>query len=79
MKTFEGALKVSAGNPAYHLDFQTAARAIGFAVFFDGLDGRIARLTNTTSEFGRELDSIADVVTSALLRRCWRMSGVSYL
>ena len=63
LKTFEGALKVGAGNSAYNHDFQTAARAIGFAVFFDGLDGRIARMTNTTSDFGRELDSIADVIT----------------
>jgi CDP-diacylglycerol--serine O-phosphatidyltransferase len=44
-----------------HFDF--AAIAIGFAVLFDGLDGTIARLTNTTSDFGRELDSLADVVT----------------
>jgi CDP-diacylglycerol--serine O-phosphatidyltransferase len=63
LKTFEAALKVGARNSDYNHDFQTAARAIGFAVFFDGLDGRIARLTNTTSDFGRELDSIADVVT----------------
>jgi CDP-diacylglycerol--serine O-phosphatidyltransferase len=47
---------------AAHL-FDNAARAIGFAVLFDGLDGRIARMTKTTSEFGVELDSIADVVT----------------
>ncbi len=44
-----------------HLD--NAAKAIGFAVLFDGLDGRIARMTGTTSDFGRELDSLADVVT----------------
>ena len=43
--------------------FALAAKALGFAVFFDGLDGRIARMTNTTSDFGRELDSLADVVT----------------
>ncbi len=43
--------------------FNYAAIAIGFAVFFDGLDGAIARLTNTTSDFGKELDSLADVVT----------------
>jgi len=36
-----------------------AAKAIGVSVFFDGLDGRIARLTNTASDFGRELDSLA--------------------
>ncbi|HET9742101.1 MAG TPA: CDP-diacylglycerol--serine O-phosphatidyltransferase [Terriglobales bacterium] len=44
-----------------HFDY--AAIAIGFAVVFDGLDGRIARMTNTTSDFGRELDSLADVIT----------------
>jgi CDP-diacylglycerol---serine O-phosphatidyltransferase len=44
-----------------HLDW--AAIAILFAVPFDALDGRIARMTNTTSDFGRELDSLADVIT----------------
>ncbi len=43
--------------------FDHAALAIGFAVLFDGLDGRVARTTNTTSDFGRELDSLADVIT----------------
>ena len=43
--------------------FNKAALAIGFAALFDLLDGRIARMTNTTSEFGIELDSIADVVS----------------
>jgi CDP-diacylglycerol--serine O-phosphatidyltransferase len=43
--------------------FDNAARAIGYAVLLDGLDGRIARMTKTTSEFGVELDSIADVIT----------------
>jgi CDP-diacylglycerol--serine O-phosphatidyltransferase len=50
----------TAGDP-WHFD--QAAKAIGFAILFDGLDGRIARLTNTTSSFGRELDSLADVIT----------------
>jgi CDP-diacylglycerol--serine O-phosphatidyltransferase len=45
----------------WHLD--NAAVAIGFAVLFDGLDGRIARMTGTSSEFGKELDSLADVIT----------------
>ncbi len=43
--------------------FNHSAIAIGFAVFFDGMDGAIARLTHTTSDFGKELDSLADVVT----------------
>ncbi len=45
----------------HHFDY--AAIAIGFAIPFDALDGRIARMTNTTSDFGRELDSLADVIT----------------
>jgi len=45
----------------WHLD--NAAKAIGFAVLFDGLDGRIARMTDTSSDFGRELDSLADAIT----------------
>ncbi len=49
------------GADPKHFDF--AAIAIGVAVLFDGLDGRIARMTNTTSDFGRELDSLADVIT----------------
>jgi CDP-diacylglycerol--serine O-phosphatidyltransferase len=55
--------------------FDNAAKAIGFAVLFDGLDGRIARMTGTTSDFGRELDSLADVITfgvaPALLAWMW--------
>ena len=45
----------------HHFDY--AALAIGAAIPFDALDGRIARMTNTTSDFGRELDSMADVIT----------------
>ena len=58
---------------AWHFD--NAAKAIGFAVMFDGLDGRIARMTGTSSDFGRELDSLADVITfgvaPALLAWTW--------
>jgi CDP-diacylglycerol--serine O-phosphatidyltransferase len=43
--------------------FNYAAMAIGFAIPFDAIDGRIARMTNTTSDFGKELDSLADVIT----------------
>jgi CDP-diacylglycerol--serine O-phosphatidyltransferase len=46
---------------SWHLD--NAAKAIGFAVLFDGLDGRVARMTGTSSDFGKELDSLADVIT----------------
>ena len=55
--------------------FDHAALAIGFAVVFDGVDGRVARMTRTTSDFGKELDSLADVVTfgvaPALLAYVW--------
>jgi CDP-diacylglycerol---serine O-phosphatidyltransferase len=50
----------SVADPSY---FDRAALAIGFAVLFDGLDGRVARMTHTTSDFGKELDSLADVIT----------------
>lgn len=46
--------------------FDTAGVAIGWAVLFDVLDGRIARMTRTTTEIGVQLDSIADVVTFGL-------------
>lgn len=48
-------------NAQQHLDL--AAIGILFAIPFDALDGRIARMTNTCSDFGRELDSLADVIT----------------
>jgi CDP-diacylglycerol--serine O-phosphatidyltransferase len=50
-----------AGDAQAHLDW--AAIAIIFAIPFDALDGRIARMTNTCSDFGKELDSLADAIT----------------
>lgn len=49
---------------ASYLD--NAAKAIGWALLFDMLDGRLARMTKTTTEIGVQLDSIADVVTFGL-------------
>jgi CDP-diacylglycerol--serine O-phosphatidyltransferase len=54
-------IKAVSGNAQAHLDW--AAIAILFAIPFDALDGRIARMTNTCSEFGKELDSLADAIT----------------
>lgn len=48
------------------LYLDSAAKAIGWAVLFDMLDGRLARMTKTTTEIGVQLDSIADVVTFGL-------------
>jgi len=50
-----------AGEAHTHLDW--AAIAILFAIPFDTLDGRIARMTNTCTDFGKELDSLADAIT----------------
>jgi CDP-diacylglycerol--serine O-phosphatidyltransferase len=44
-------------------NFELAGLLIGIAMILDTLDGRIARMTKTTSEFGLQLDSLADVVT----------------
>ena len=58
--------------------FVTASILILVAVVFDGLDGRIARFTNTTSKFGAEYDSLSDViafgVAPSFLAYNWAMS-----
>jgi CDP-diacylglycerol--serine O-phosphatidyltransferase len=60
-------------------NFDNAAIAIGIGGVLDGLDGRIARMTNTTSDFGLELDSLADVVTfgvaPAILAFAWGLGS----
>ncbi len=56
-------------------DFDNAARAIGIAILFDAFDGRVARMMGTNSEFGKEFDSLADVVSfgmaPAVLAYAW--------
>lgn len=63
------------GSQAESGYFDIAAKAIGIAVLADGLDGFVARLTRTASDFGREFDSLADVITfgvaPALLAFMW--------
>jgi len=60
-------------------DFTTSAYAILIAAIFDGLDGRIARLTGTTSTFGMELDSLCDLVSfgvaPGLLAYLWALQS----
>lgn len=63
LKSFEGSMAVKGGLLGSVPQFEIAAKAIGVAVLLDGLDGRIARLTGTESDFGREMDSLADVIT----------------
>src|SRR5215813_236732 len=66
LEAFLGSMQYSQGIDGAAFHFQKAAIAIGVAVFLDGLDGRIARLTNTVSEFGKEMDSLADCITFGL-------------
>lgn len=56
------ALTLCSGEAAPAQLYQ-AALSIFFGIFFDGFDGRVARLTKTQSQFGVELDSLADVIT----------------
>lgn len=83
LSTLKGAQLMAAGLGAAMsvAAFDNAAKAIGWAILFDGLDGRIARLTNSTSGFGREFDSLADVITfgvaPALLAYAWGVREVS--
>src|SRR5918992_2171629 len=51
---------------ATRADFETAALLIGIAMVLDTLDGFFARLTNSSSAFGVQLDSLADVVSFGL-------------
>jgi CDP-diacylglycerol--serine O-phosphatidyltransferase len=83
LRSFNGAMLAAAGSSGAagaSEHFSIAAKAIGAAVFLDGLDGRIARMTNTTSDFGREMDSLADVVSfgiaPAVLAFAW---GVQFV
>src|SRR3954468_8060347 len=64
-------------------EYETAAPFIGFAIVLDMLDGRIARLTGTTSDFGIEFDSLADVISfgvaPAILSFAWGLSPLGRL
>lgn len=60
--------------------FEIAAIAIFVAMVLDGIDGRVARLTNTQSDFGAEFDSLADMVSfglaPALIIYLWTLSSL---
>jgi CDP-diacylglycerol--serine O-phosphatidyltransferase len=64
-------------------EFETAAPYIGYAVVLDIFDGRLARLTGTTSAFGVEFDSLADVISfgmaPAILALTWGLSPLGRL
>ena len=60
--------------------FETAAIAMFIAMVLDGLDGRVARLTNTQSEFGVQYDSLSDMVSfgaaPAIVMYLWTLSSL---
>ena len=60
--------------------FEVASVAIFIAMILDGLDGRVARLTHTQSEFGAEYDSLSDMVSfgvaPALIAYEWALKGL---
>jgi CDP-diacylglycerol--serine O-phosphatidyltransferase len=62
--------------------FEQAARAIGIAIILDIVDGRIARLTNSSTGFGLQLDSLADVISfgvaPSVLALVWGLSAADY-
>jgi CDP-diacylglycerol--serine O-phosphatidyltransferase len=64
-----------------HGDFQRAALMVLIATITDSLDGGIARMTNTATEFGKEFDSLADVITfgvaPALLAYLWGVKDLA--
>ena len=76
------AVVLSGGNPTPD-DLYRASLLIIFAMFFDMVDGRVARLTRTQSAFGVEIDSLADVVSfgvaPAVLVYAWSLSVLGTL
>ena len=68
---------------SYNHNFLEAAIAVVAAFFFDGLDGRIARVTRTTSDFGIQYDSLADLISfgvaPAFLMYCWALDSAGRL
>jgi CDP-diacylglycerol--serine O-phosphatidyltransferase len=76
------ALVLCAGDATPQQLYQ-AALAIFFAQFFDAFDGRVARMTKTQSDFGVQLDSLADVVSfgaaPALLVYKWALAPLGFL
>ena len=79
-EAFRAGQLISVDLAAAAVAFDYAAKAIGYAVLFDGLDGRIARLMGTSSAFGTELDSMADTISfgiaPAFLAFTWGVRAV---
>jgi CDP-diacylglycerol--serine O-phosphatidyltransferase len=83
-ESLAGAQALSLGDvPAATEHFDRAAVNIGVAYLFDALDGRIARMTGATTDFGVELDSIADVlsfgIAPAILAYTWGYGPIAQI
>lgn len=83
LSTLKGATAMLTAGAAIDVSrfaFDNASKAIGWAFLLDGFDGRVARLTNSSSDFGREFDSLADViafgVAPAVLAFAWGIRPV---
>jgi CDP-diacylglycerol--serine O-phosphatidyltransferase len=74
-------MTLCAGDPS-PAQLNQAALAIFFAIFFDAFDGRVARMTKTQSDFGVQLDSLADVISfgaaPALLVYKWALAPLGF-
>ncbi len=68
---------------AMNNNFEYAAIAIFCSMILDGMDGRVARMTNTQSSFGEQFDSLADMVSfgvaPALIMYEWQLKGLGKL
>lgn len=73
---------VSAIRYGYANNFVAAVSLILFACFLDGIDGRVARFLNVSSNFGAEMDSLADLVNFGVapgfVVYCWKMNEMEF-
>lgn len=71
---------VSAIKYSYAGSFMIAVSLLLFACFLDGIDGRVARFLNVSSDFGAEMDSLADLVNFGVapgfIVYCWKLNEV---
>lgn len=72
-------LRYCAGIPSDTANIYAALGFIPFGLFFDFMDGKVARWRNKASIMGQELDSLADLVRFPMMRCCWRREGIDSL
>lgn len=76
-----GYYSILSSAPGAGADLDRAAKLIGVAVVLDSLDGRVARMSNASTPFGKEFDSLADVISfgiaPAFLALAWGLRGMN--